>query len=429
MINTPHSIEAEYSVLGSMFIDPEDSQMIIESLINEDFHVPKHREIFKACSKISQDGNVIELLSVGEKLPKYQGFLMELMTNVVSSANLETHIKIVKEKASLRKMVKIGNSLLKDCYENEKNFSTILENVETELFSVSKEVYDQGLKRVGKVSHEAKEIQTKKQNGEIVGIPTGFRDIDTHIGGLQPTDLVVLAARPAMGKTAFALNLAEKVSRKGSVAFFSLEMSSYQLFNRLVSFVGGIDSNNIRNGSLNKTDFDKYLTVCDKIPNKLFIDDTGHKTINQISSQCRRLSSREGLDLVVIDYIGLMDYPMSYDGDDNRGLGYISRKLKGLAKELNCTVLVLSQLNRNCETRTDKRPLLADLRSSGAIEQDADQVFMLYRPWVYDKNKDEQEAEFLIRKFRNGSPGEKKLRFIGSKTKFEDWNLTESFRK
>ena len=429
MTNYPHSVDAEYSVLGSMFIDPEDCKTVLESLTEEDFFTPKHRDVFKVCNKISQEGNAVEMLSVGEKLPKLQTFLMEMMTNVVSSANLDTHIKMVKEKSSLRKMVKLGNNLLKDCSENEKNFSEILENVETELFGISKEVYDQGLKRVGKVSSQAKEIQTKKQNGEIVGIPTGFRDIDAHTGGLQPTDLVVLAARPAMGKTAFALNLAEKVSREGSVAFFSLEMSSFQLFNRLVSFVGGIDSNNIRKGCLNKTEFDRYLTVCDKIPNKLFIDDTSYKTVNQISSQCRRLSARQGLDLVVIDYIQLMEYPGQFAGDDNKGYAYISRKLKGLAKELNCTVLALSQLNRNCETRTDKRPGLADLRSSGAIEQDADIAAMLYRDWVYDKNKDEQRAELLIRKFRNGSPKDHILRFIGDKTKFEDWNLAESFRK
>jgi len=424
----PYSESAEQNIIGALILDPQIAPLVFEKITKDDFFVGKNAEIFEAAANLYKNGEVIDLITLSEKTANKAGYLMEISGNVVSAANISSHIDLVKEKSLLRQLgrvaVKIGNGVS----ESEKSFNDLLAESETDIYKLSRDVYEQGLKKGSNIAQEAKKIQELRQMGGLVGIKTGINALDSHLGGFQKSDLIILAGRPSMGKTALGLTIANHVAKSSPVAFFSLEMGAVQLFNRIAAMEGPLSTGRIFNGQLTRPEFDRYLKVCEAFDSQLYIDDSPNKGINQIISQCRRMSASIGLSLVVIDYIGLMATTRGMQNRD-QALGEISRGLKGLAKELDIPVLLLSQLNRSLESREDKRPLMSDLRESGNIEQDADIVLMCYRDWVYNNNKSPFDAEIIIRKFRNGSVGTIPATFIGTRTQWVDFDEAYNFKK
>ena len=432
----PHSIEAEQAVVGSVLMDHDAVLTASEILVGEDFYQSAYGVIFDAVVEIYNEGKPVDLLTLQERLkekdvpPEISSleFVRDLVTAVPTSANVKYYAQNVSDKAMMRRLIKQNDDISNMCYLGKESTETILDLAE-------KRVFDLVQRRGGKdyvpikdvVMNALNKIEiASKTSGSVTGVPTGFLDLDYKLAGLQPSDLILVAARPSMGKTAFVLNIAQHVAFKAgkSVAIFSLEMSKEQLVNRLFALEGQVDAQALRTGNLKDEDWSKLIESAGIIgSSKLIIDDTASISITELRSKCRKYKLEHGLDLIIVDYLQLMTGSLGGRNESRQQeISEISRSLKALARELNVPVVALSQLNRGVELRTDKRPMLADLRESGAIEQDADVVMFIYRDDYYHKDTEEKNvAEIIVAKQRNGSVGTVKLTWLEQYTKFANY--------
>lgn len=416
----PHNIEAEQSVLGAMFLSKYALQKCLENLSPEVFYSDANAKIFSAISGLSEAGSAIDITTVTAELDKRQElkqvgnveYLSEIVNIVPSAANVDEYIKIVEEKAILRKLIETSTEITNTGYSSKEDISSILDTAEKKILSVVKTRKGTEFRTIQDVLFKTQaDLEKLAQNkGEITGLPTGFYDLDKVTAGLHPNELIIIAARPAMGKTAFALNLATNIAMnaKKTVALFNMEMGAEQLATRMLSSVGQIEFNKLKNGRLEHNDWKRVNEAISRLADtKMYIDDTPGMTIAEIRAKCRRLaSSEDGLDIVIIDYLQLISGGPKYAGNRQQEIAEISRSLKTLAMELEIPVIALAQLSRSVEGRDDKRPILSDLRESGSIEQDADIVAFLYRDDYYNKesaiDENTSKSEFIIGKHRSG---------------------------
>ena len=436
----PHNLDAEKAVLGALLTNGSNSGAVVDTvtsiLKSEDFYRDAHRIIYDAILEIVHANKTADFITVGEELDRRKrldavGGLAYItsLANESVSYNVEEHAKIISEKAQLRRLIDAGNKIVGMTYAGEDEPTAILNKAEQMVLDVSGQTQSEStFAPIGEVvlSNLDKLNALQQHDGAITGVPTGFKDVDHVFNGLQKSDLILVAARPAMGKTAFTLNIAQNVTMlyDKTVAFFSLEMGKEQLVGRILSSVAGVSSEKLRRANMDPTDWEKVIAAADRMSkSKLFIDDTPGLTVQDMRSKLRRLKVEHGLDLVIVDYIQLMQGRNSGKGSENRQqeVSEISRNLKLIAREFNVPLIALSQLSRSVESRPDKRPVLSDLRESGSLEQDADIVIFLYRDKYYDENSEMgDKAEVLIRKHRNGAVGTVSLLFKGELTRFLD---------
>ncbi len=435
----PHSVEAEQTVIGAMIMDGDAIITSMEILHGDDFYQRQYGVIFEAMIELYEDGIPTDLVTLQEKLnskdvpPEIasQEFLMKLTMAVPTTANVKYYADIVKEKAILRRLIKANDELNNSCYGGREPVDSILDQAERNVFQLIQGQGGDDLTPIRDIVMDAltRVERAAKNKGNVTGIPTGFVYLDSKMAGLQPSDLILIAARPSMGKTAFALNIAQHVAFKQhmSVGIFSLEMSKEQLVNRLFALEGGIDAQKLRVGDLAPDDWERLLESSGTIGrSRLMIDDTPGITIQEMRSKCRKMKLEQGLDMVIIDYLQLMESSGRVESQQQK-ISEISRSLKGLARELNVPVIALSQLNRALEARPDKRPMLSDLRDSGAIEQDADVVMFIYRDDYYNKDSEAKNvAEIIIAKQRNGPIGTVKLTWLPQFTRFANANFSKN---
>ena len=432
----PHNLEAERSVLGSMLLDKDVIPSVTEILRSDDFYREDHKEIFEAMVELFDKGEPIDLITVSEQL-KLRGtlekvggleYLAAIANAVPTTANVKYYSKIVEEKAILRKLIKASTEIVNMGYEASEEVSYVLDRAERNIFDVLEKRNTKGFSHIRDVLVDTFNMLEDLYNnkGHVTGIPTGFIDLDNKTSGLHNSDLILIAARPAMGKTAFALNIAQHaaVHSHVPVAIFNLEMSKEQLVNRMLCSEVMIDSQKIRTGKLEDSDWQKIAMSLGPLSEApIYIDDTPGASITEIRAKCRRLKLEKNLGLVVIDYLQLMQGSGRSESRQQE-ISEISRSLKILAKEINVPVLTLSQLSRAPESRTDHRPILSDLRESGAIEQDADIVMFLYRDDYYNPDTEKKNiAEVIIAKHRNGATGTVELRWMGEYTKFANLEM------
>ena len=427
----PNSLEAEQSVIGSMIMDSEAINRASEILNKDDFYQQQLGVIFQAMVDLHNEGKPIDLVTLQNKLkgldlpPEYceADFISNLVMAVPTSANVETYSRIVRDKAILRRLIKTTDEISNMCYLGKESVDTILDKSEKEVFNVvSKRGTGnfESIKDIVLRSLESIEVAAKNKGG-VTGVATGFLDLDYKTAGFQRSDLILIAARPSMGKTAFVLNLAEYVAVRSKVAtaIFSLEMSKDQLVKRILSMNSRVDAQVIRNGNLNDDQWAALIEGAKEVgESKLLLDDTPSISIGELRSKCRKFKLEHNLGLIIIDYLQLMTGDKKTDSRQQE-VSDISRALKALARELDVPVVALSQLSRQVEQRNDKRPMLSDLRESGAIEQDADVVMFIYRDDYYNKESDEKGvAEIIIGKQRNGPVGTVKLKWQAELTRF-----------
>jgi replicative DNA helicase len=432
----PHAIDAEQAVLGAMLIDPNAWDRVADRILEEDFYRKEHRVLFRAIAQLKEEGQACDAITLSDWLQRKElseqaggvAYALDLANNSPGAANIVAYAGIVREKSILRQLLDAGSGICGRVYEPEGRDSRAqLEMAEKEVFRIA-EAGSRG--RGGFVEMRKALVQTldelQKRNanpGDVTGLSTGFYDLDKATSGLQPSDLVIVAARPSMGKTSFVMNIAEYAALKSgkSVAVFSMEMSTQQLALRTISSLGRIRQDNLRSGNLLEEEWPRVTSTMSLLKTaKLFIDDEGSLSPAEVRARARRLKREHGLGLIVIDYIQLMVVPGTQENRTNE-VSEISRSLKAMAKELNVPVIALSQLNRGVEQRTDKRPMMSDLRESGSIEQDADVVAFIYRDDYYNKESTEKNiAEIIIAKQRNGPTGTVKLRFTGMYTRFDN---------
>ena len=427
----PHNDEAERAVIGSMMMDQDAVQIASEQLQGEDFYNGQYGVIFSALVEMHQQGVGTDLVTIQNKLREMEippeltsvEYIGDLINSVPTSANIRYYVKIVQEKSVLRSLIKVTESITGNCYLDKNPLEDILEDAEKKVYDVVQRRNSGEFENIRDVVLRTLDsIETAaKQQGHITGLQTGFRDLDYKTAGLQPSDLI--AARPAMGKTAFVLNLAEYIAlhSQSTIAMFSLEMSKEQLVKRMLSMNSKVDSQRIRTGNLEDEDWGKLVDSVRRLGNSnLVIDDSSGITASEIHSKCRRLKMEKGLDLVIIDYLQLMSGGGKRRGDSRQQeISDISRALKVMARDLNVPVIALSQLSRAVEQRPDKKPMLSDLRESGAIEQDADMVMFLYREEYYKPDSEKKgQAELIIAKQRSGPTGTVELAWLAQYTKF-----------
>ena len=429
----PHSLEAEQTVLGALMIDSSAIEKTLNIINTDDFYYEANSEIFDVVKTIHQFDIPVDIITVSDELKKrgkldYIGgleYLANLTENIVTTKNISAYLDIIKEKSVLRKLINVANELIEKGYRESDEVQNLIDLAESRIFSLSQ---NRGFNDFSMVKDVLLTVfnqleERAKVKGSITGINTGYKDLNRMTAGFQRSDLILLAARPAMGKTALALNIAMNAAKSGaSVAMFSLEMSKEQYIQRLISLESLVESSKLRTGALEDDDWLSLANVMNSISSaNMFIDDTASISLFDLISKCRRLKIDKGLDLVIIDYLQLMSYGSKSESRQQE-ISSISRGLKQLARELNCPVLALSQLSRAVEQRPDRRPILSDLRESGAIEQDADVVMMLYRDEYYHKEESEKKgiAEVIIAKHRNGPIGTVELVFIDRFTKFSD---------
>ncbi len=437
----PQNVEAEQCVLGSILLDNSALNRILDMVTPQDFYKREHQLIFTTMLDLYEKNHPIDLVTLSDALTHREeleavggiNYLMELAEVVPSSAHVQHYARIVKEKAVLRHLIRASNDILTLCYEGSQEVEDLLDEAERLIFSVSEMKTQRDFIDSKILLKEAikslEELSRKKKS--VTGIPTGFQELDRLTAGFQPSDLIIIAARPSMGKTALALNIAQHVAIKEgkSVAIFSLEMSREQLALRMLSSLAKIPSHKLRTGILSANDWKKVIRAANKLSDApIFVDDTPALSVLEIRAKARRLMSEKGLNLIVIDYLQLMR-GRSKTESRQQEISEISRSLKGLAKELNVPVLALSQLSRAVESRQDKKPQLSDLRESGAIEQDGDLILFIYRPEVYKPEKPEYRgiAEIIVGKQRNGPTGTFKLTFLKEYTTFEEYTDEEDF--
>ncbi|MAS82055.1 MAG: replicative DNA helicase [Legionellales bacterium] len=437
----PHSIEAEQAVLGGAFLDKEAWDKVVERVREEDFYRKDHRIIFRAISALSEDGQPYDIVTVAEWLENHQLLdeaggmrnLAALAENTPSASNISAYADIVRKRSILRQLISATTDINDTVFNPQgRSSEQILEFAEQTVFEIA-ENESRGRKSYQEIKEFLKEALNRvdelfHKDSPITGIATGYDDLDLKTAGFQRSDLIIVAGRPSMGKTAFAVNIAENAAIKGehSVAIFSMEMPGEQLAMRMMSSLGRIDQHKVRTGKLEDDDWPRLTSAVGMLQEtRMFIDDTPALTPAELRARCRRISRESGLDLVVVDYLQLMQVAGT---NENRAteISEISRSLKAMAKELKVPVIALSQLNRSLESRTDRRPVMSDLRESGAIEQDADVILFIYRDEVYDEeSNDKGIAEIIISKQRNGPIGKVKLAFRGQYTRFE--NLADDY--
>ena len=428
----PHSIEAEQSVIGSMIMDREAITVASELICGDDFYGKQYGVVFDTMVELNDEGKPVDLITLQDRLrekdvpPEVSSleFIRDLITAVPTSANIKYYAGIVAEKATLRKLIRLNEEIANTCYAGKENLEVILEDTEKRVFELVQKRNTGEFVPIRQVVMNAMDRIEKasKSDGNVTGIATGFIDLDFRTAGMQPSDLILVAARPSMGKTAFVLNIAQHVAFKlnQTVAIFSLEMSKEQLVNRLFSLESRVDSQHLRTGNLSDAEWEKLIESAGVIgQSNLIIDDTPGISISELRSKCRKYKLEHDLKLIIIDYLQLMSG--SGRGSDSRQqeISDISRSLKALARELNVPVVALSQLSRAVEQRPDHRPMLSDLRESGAIEQDADVVMFIYRDDYYNKDTEKKGiAEIIIAKQRNGPIGTVELVWLPDYTKF-----------
>ncbi len=427
----PHSVEAEQSVIGSMIMDREAIVVASEIVTEDDFYGKQFGVLFEAMVELNNEGKPVDLVTLQDRLKEKEvppevsslEFIRDLVTAVPTSANIKYYAGIVAEKATLRRLIKLNEEIANTCYIGKESLEYILEDTEKRVFDLVQRRNTGEFVPIREVVMNAmdKIEKASRNNGVVTGIPTGFIDLDYRTAGMQPSDLVLIAARPSMGKTAFVLNIAQHVAFKQNqtVAIFSLEMSKEQLVNRLFALESQVDSQNIRTGQLNDTEWEKLIETAGIIgKSNLIIDDTPGISIAELRSKCRKYKLEHNLSMIIIDYLQLMSG--SGRGDSRQQeISDISRSLKAIARELSVPVLALSQLSRAVEQRPDHRPMLSDLRESGAIEQDADVVMFIYRDDYYNHDTERKDiAEIIIAKQRNGPIGTIELAWIPKYTKF-----------
>jgi replicative DNA helicase len=442
----PYSEDAEIAVLAAMLIDQDAVLRAVETVTDDSFYAEKHRRLFRAMVGIAERGGVVDPLTLSEELSRrgdleaaggkdYIGYLMDA---VPTAANVEYHAQIVREKALLRRLIEVSTGIVQQAFEGRSTAIELLDEAESKIFQVSQERLDDGFTRIKELLYPAMErIEALHQGGQtITGVPSGFGDLDEMTSGFQPADLVIVAARPSMGKTAFTLNIAQyaAIERETPVAIFSLEMSKASLVQRMLTAEARIDAQRLRKGLLRDDDFPRLARAAGILGSApIWIDDTPAMTLLEMRSKARRLRADSGVGLVIVDYLQLMQGPTNSESRQQE-VSQISRGLKALAKELGIPVIALSQLSRAPEQRTgdNKRPQLSDLRESGAIEQDADLIMFLYRQEFYDGPTDkdgnslEGKAEVIIGKQRNGPVGTVNLFFHKQYTRFESYTSRPS---
>ena len=436
----PHSIEAEQSVVGAMLMDKDAITTAGEIISGDDFYQASYGVIFDSMIELFNEGKPVDLITLQERLKEKDvpaeiaslEFVRDLVTAVPTSANVTYYAQIVADKSVMRKMIKLNEEIENMCYVGKEPLESIMEQTEKSMFQLLqrrttgeyvpiKQVVLNALDKIEKAS---------KSKGTVTGIPTGFIDLDYKLSGFQPSDFILIAARPSMGKTAFVLNIAQYMAFKKNkaVAIFSLEMSKEQLVNRLFSLESQVDAQSLRTGNMKDSDWEKLIEGAGVIgQSKLIIDDTPGISISELRSKCRKYKLEHGLDIIIIDYLQLMTGSVGKSSESRQQeVSDISRQLKGLARELNVPVVSLSQLSRAVESRPDKRPMLSDLRESGAIEQDADVVMFIYRDEYYNKDSEfKKQAEIIIAKQRNGPVGTVNLAWLGEYTKFANLSRQE----
>ena len=437
----PHSVEAEQSVVGAMLMDKDAILAASEIICGDDFYQNAYGVIFDSMVELFTEGKPVDLITLQERLKEKEvppeisslEFVRDLVAAVPTSANVRYYAQIVSDKAVMRKLIKMNDELSNICYAGNEPLESVLEKTEKSVFQLLqnrnageyvpiRQVVMNALEKVEKAS---------KSKGTVTGIPTGFIDLDYKLSGLQPSDLVLVAARPSMGKTAFVLYIAQYVAFKKDkcTAIFSLEMSKEQLVNRLFSLESQVDAQALRTGNMKDSDWEKLIEAAGIIgQSNLIIDDTPSISISELRSKCRKYKMEHGLDLIIIDYLQLMSGSVGGRSESRQQeISDISRSLKALARELNVPVIALSQLSRAVEQRPDKRPMLSDLRESGAIEQDADVVMFIYRDEYYNKDSEyKKQAEIIIAKQRNGPVGTVHLAWLGEYTKFANLSRQEN---
>ncbi|MGN0709124.1 MAG: replicative DNA helicase [Anaerovoracaceae bacterium] len=429
----PSSLEAERSAIGAAILSKDALSDIVEIVNENDFYDKSNKIIFETMRRMFRESKPVDNVTLEEELQKEgklasvggRAHIAELTNNVPSIVNAAEYAKIVAEKSALRELIMSADTIKKDCFESKRNASSILDEAEKKIFSISQKRQDHDFTRLSEIiKTNIDDIDKAIENkGQVMGITTGFTDLDKITSGLQKSDLVIVAARPAMGKTAFALNIAANAALEGGahVLIFSLEMSKEQLSQRMLAMEAKVEMENIKKGRIDSEDWDRIMYASDKLYDaNINIDDTADLSVFEIKNKCRRMKTEEGLDLVVIDYLQLMHAEGRIESRQQE-IGSLSRDLKLMAKELNCPVIVLSQLSRAPEQRPNHRPMLADLRDSGSIEQDADIVIFLYRDDYY--NEDSQTpgvCEVNLAKHRNGPTGVVELTWVARYTKFAD---------
>ena len=430
----PQSIEAEEAILGAVLVNPVSLGRIVETIKPESFYKPAHKLIYGAIVDMYKKNEPIDIVTVSEYLRNQdkleaaggRAYINDLAINVVTTANVEYYAKIVSEKDTKRQLINAGSEIIAMSYENDDS-DDVLDNAQKLIFNIASQKVTTDLVPIQDLVVSSYEMIEQRYNNksDLVGIPTDFYDLDNKTSGLQKSDLIILAARPSMGKTSLALNLAQNVAIKAkkAVAIFSLEMSKKQLTKRMLCSEAEVDTQRVTTGNMQPNDWKKLLDAMERLSDaKIYIDDTPGVTATDIKAKCRRLMMEEKeLGLVVIDYLQLMEGGGN-SNDRNQQISAISRSLKGLARELDVPIIALSQLSRGVEQRTDKRPMLSDLRDSGAIEQDADIVMFIYRDEYYNKDdvNNKGKAELIIAKHRNGPTGTVELLFQSNITKFKN---------
>ncbi|MCI5586084.1 MAG: replicative DNA helicase [Lachnospiraceae bacterium] len=427
----PHSIEAEQSVIGSMMIDREAIVVASELISGDDFYNKQYGVVFESMVELHEEGRPVDLVTLQDRLKEKDvpgevsslEFIRDIITAVPTSANIKHYADIVAEKSILRKMIRLNEDIANQCYSGKENMEFILEDAEKRIFELVQKRNSGDFVPIRQVVMNALEKieAASRSSGRVTGVATGFLDLDYKTSGMQPADLVLIAARPSMGKTAFVLNIAQHVAfrLKEAVAIFSLEMSKEQLVNRMFSLESNVDAQNLRNGTLNDEEWEKLIESAGVIgKSRLIIDDTAGISISELRSKCRKFKLEQDIKMIIIDYLQLMSGSGRTESRQQE-ISEISRSLKKLARELNVPVLALSQLSRAVEQRPDHRPMMSDLRESGAIEQDADVVMFIYRDDYYNKDSEKKGiSEIIIGKQRNGPIGTVELVWLPEYTKF-----------
>jgi replicative DNA helicase len=438
----PHSIEAEQSVIGGLLLENEALDKIADILSAQDFYQHDHKTIFEHIAKLIERNRPADIVTVAESLESTAelsqiggiAYLGSLAQNTPTAANIRRYAEIVRERAVMRKLVTVGSGIAESAYSpNGRDAQQLLDEAEAKIFQIA-----EGGQRSGQGFQDIKELLpqvaeridylfSRDNPSDVTGIPTGFTDLDSMTSGFQGGDLIIVAGRPSMGKTAFSINIAENVALDTGlpVAIFSMEMASTQLAMRMIGSIGRLDQHRMRTGRLEDEDWEKLTTALGKLNEApIFIDEGAALSSFDVRARARRLHRQCGkLGLIVVDYLQLMAAPAGRQGENRATeISEISRSLKALAKELDCPVVALSQLNRSVEQRPDKRPVMSDLRESGAIEQDADLILFIYRDEVYNPDStDKGTAEIIIAKQRNGPIGRVRLTFVGEHTRFENF--------
>ncbi len=439
----PHNLDAEQAVLGSMFLSKNALEKVLEESASYHFYLEAHQKLFDAIKYLAEKGTPIDITTVTAELDnrKILGtiggveYLTEIINSVPTAANVDHYLKIVEEQFLRRSLIEAATKIVGEGFSSTENISDILDDAEKEMQNVIRHRLGTEFRTIQDVLFKAQADleELSKQKGEITGIPSGFYDLDRITKGFHNNELIIVAARPAMGKTAFALNMAVNmaINAKKSVALFTMEMGAEQLINRMLGSVGQIELSKLTTGRLEHNDWKRVNEAISRLADtKIFIDDTPGMTVSEIRAKCRRLAnSDDGLDVIIIDYLQLISGSARYAGQRQQEVSEISRSLKTMAMELGVPVIALAQLSRSVEAREEKRPLLSDLRESGSIEQDADIVAFLYRDDYYNKeaaiDESTSKSEFIIAKHRNGPTATVELVFKRNTSSFFNMEKNE----